>query len=315
VLGWIWSYRAKPNPAAVPGAIRAVSSLGTFKDPETAGVYVGFLAGVLAANPARAEELALKAIPTAVEDQWVIVRAVAYSGLPEWKSLLGKLGARMPARRAMIEKYVSGKLPVLDSMAFAEEPKFLEKAWNFVRVDKYFDAEKPDAKPRLLEPNPDLLDTLWGYYFANGSYAPLARIIALLPLSKEDNSPDKLTVGSMAKYTLAINATRDAALLQTLRWALPQQSGDTATILNDVIEAAETVETSRIRKEAVAALKELERKGPGFKRQVAWWGQVGEGAISLGCLGAAVAGQAALGIPCVVGGAVSSAALRYWAAQ
>jgi hypothetical protein len=43
---------------------------------------------------------------------------------------------------------------------------------------------------------------------------------------------------------------------------------------------------------------------------------VGEGAIALGCIGAAVSGVgAAVGIPCVVGGAVTSAAIKGLAAQ
>ena len=40
-----------------------------------------------------------------------------------------------------------------------------------------------------------------------------------------------------------------------------------------------------------------------------------EGAISLGCVVAAATGQIYLGIPCVVGGAATSAALRYWASR
>jgi hypothetical protein len=39
---------------------------------------------------------------------------------------------------------------------------------------------------------------------------------------------------------------------------------------------------------------------------------MGEGAISLGCVVAAVVGTVALGIPCVVGGATASAAQRYF---
>jgi hypothetical protein len=41
------------------------------------------------------------------------------------------------------------------------------------------------------------------------------------------------------------------------------------------------------------------------------WGQVGEGALSMGCIVAAATGQIELGIPCVVGGAAYSAGLQY----
>ena len=38
-------------------------------------------------------------------------------------------------------------------------------------------------------------------------------------------------------------------------------------------------------------------------------------AIALGCIGAAALGQVYLGLPCVVGGALSSAGLKYYESQ
>ena len=55
-------------------------------DAETVGsAYVGFIAGVLSANPSRAESLVAKMLVIDPADHWVLVRAVAYSGLPHWK--------------------------------------------------------------------------------------------------------------------------------------------------------------------------------------------------------------------------------------
>jgi hypothetical protein len=59
----------------------------------------------------------------------------------------------------------------------------------------------------------------------------------------------------------------------------------------------------------------LRRKGPGTRRDISLWGQVGEGAIAIGCIAAALSGQVEFGIPCVVGGAATSAALRVWNGQ
>jgi hypothetical protein len=42
---------------------------------------------------------------------------------------------------------------------------------------------------------------------------------------------------------------------------------------------------------------------------------IGQGALALGCIAAAATGQVEFGIPCVVGGAASSAALGYWNRQ
>ena len=55
----------------------------------------------------------------------------------------------------------------------------------------------------------------------------------------------------------------------------------------------------------------FKRKGPGYKTDAVWWARVGEGAISAGCVVAAVAGQAYLGLPCVVGGALSTGTVHY----
>ena len=86
-------------------------------------------------------------------------------------------------------------------------------------------------------------------------------------------------------------------------------------MLAEVIEAAETFETGKLRNEALASIDELKRKGPGYQARHLALGQVGEGAIAIGCIAAAVAGQVEFGIPCVVGGAATSAALRIWDGQ
>src|SRR5262245_51518285 len=57
VQKWMYGYRARPDIAQVPAAFRALSRLGALKDPDSSGVYVGFLAGVIATNPTRAEDL------------------------------------------------------------------------------------------------------------------------------------------------------------------------------------------------------------------------------------------------------------------
>ena len=308
VLRWINGYRHKPEPSNVPGAVRALSQFGAFKDPEGAGVYVGFIAGVLAANPDRAENLIERMFPIPHEDQWAIVRAIAYSGLPQWQTLLEKSAERMPGRRVLIDKYLNGRLPTLRDAGSKDEPGWFDKARTHLA---FWRKSKP--APVKLEPSPDLLDTYWGFYFATGTASPVGRIVGLLPLSKERDSVENLTVGSMAKYTLASNAARDASLLTLLKRASLKQRKDTLVILNEVIEAAESVELTTIRKEALAAIEELKRKGPGSRRDIAWWGQVGEGAIGLGGVAAAVTGQVALGLPCVIGGATSSAAVRYLA--
>lgn len=316
VLRWINSYRHKPDPANMPAAVQAMSQLSVLRDPETAGVYVGFVAGVLAANPARIDALMTRLLAVPSEDRWVIVRAIAYSGLPEWKDVLHRFADRLPDQRVLIDEYVAGTLPVLDAVPLEKtKPGFLDKVRHYVSPDTYFGEPAPPPRQLAFEGSPELLDTLWGFYFATGAPAPIKRMIPMLAWADNHDDLDKLTIGSMTKYTLASNAARDPALLAMLKASAEHQSKEVTPVLRDVIHAAETVDSARIRKDALAAMDELKRKGPGYRRQVSWWGQVGEGAVGVGCVVAAAVNAVAFGLPCVIGGAAGSAALHYWDAQ
>lgn len=311
-LRWIKNYRSRPEPSAVPAVIRALSQNGSIKDPETSGIYVGFLAGVLGANPNKAWSLITKVLPLPFEDQWIIIRALAYSGLPQWKDLMRALALRLPERQAMAERYISGDLPILDQVPIEpKSPATMEKVKSFFTGEMFFSAKKEPRREITFVSSPELIDILWGMYFASGSATPIKRIILLLPWSQDRDSADKLTIGSMAKFTLASNAARDAQLLNLLKRESSNQPKVTAPILKEVIDAADTVDTAHIGKEALAALEDLKRKGPGSARNLAWWGAAGEAALSFGCLGLAVAGQVEAGIPCVIGGALTTGALRY----
>ena len=53
ILRWINAYRDNPDPDGLPTVVRTLGALQAFKDAETSGAYVGFIAGVLGANPGR----------------------------------------------------------------------------------------------------------------------------------------------------------------------------------------------------------------------------------------------------------------------
>jgi hypothetical protein len=279
ILRWINGYRMKPEPGRLPVAVKAMSELGVFREMDTAGIYVGFMAGVLHTNPTRAEELVTKMFPMPPEDQVAIVRAIAYSDLPDWKDLMLKFIERMPARKTLIDRFVYGKQPTLRQMA--------------------------------LDAGTTPLDTLWGYYFATGSTDPVLRIVSVLVWSKDQNNVERLTIGSMAKLSLATNASRDKELLDTLKGAMNRDSMETRVVLQEVIDAAETFEFARVRKDAMAAIDQLKAKGPASSRSNQWWGMAGQTALAVGCVVASAMGQLQVGIPCVVGGALSGAALKF----
>lgn len=310
ILGWINQYRHHPEPEQVPLAVHGLSRLGVLTDTEGAGVYVGFLAGVFAKNPDKVDALIVKMLPMSEEHQWAIVRAIAYSGLPDWRTVLQRNAARMPARRVMIERYLSGKLPTLDQAPIEKDETWRDRMREQMLIVNYFSKPKKEFG---LDLTPDVLDTLWGYFYATGEYRPLSRIILMLRWTRERDVLEKLTLGSMAKYTLAINSSRNPDLLARVKWAETQPLPDNVKpVLTEIVEAAETVETGKMRNEALAAIEELKRKGPGSKRDLSLWAQVGEGALAVGCIVLAVTGQVEFGIPCVVGGVATSAALRVW---
>jgi hypothetical protein len=278
ILKWINEYRRAPQPDLLPDAVKAMGNLGLFRELDQAGVYVGFIGGVLGANPDKAERLVSRMFPMPPEDQVVLIRAIAYSGLPEWKALLQKFVERMPARMVLLRKYLYG-----DGKTLAE-----------LDLDAY------------------VIDALWGYYFAAGTVEPIRRIVGVLAWANDKNDVEKVTIGSMAKWTLATNASREKELLDILADEMNRQPAEVRKPLREVIEAAETFETAKIRKDALAAVEELRTKGSQKSRDYAWWGQAGQTALALGCVGAAAGGLVVAGIPCVVGGAISSAALKYF---
>lgn len=279
ILQWINGYRSKPQPQKLPDAVKAMSTLGLFRDLDTGGVYLGFIAGVLGANPARAEALLTRMFPMPPEDQVVLVRAIAYSGLPEWKALLSKFAERMPARKVLIERHLADKLPTLATLP--------------------------------LDQSPAALDILWGSYFGTGRFDGIERIVGALAWAKDGNNVERLTLGAMAKWTLANNAQQDKRLLDYLRSEIKRQPKSIATEIEEVVEAAETYETSKIRREAMAAIEDLKRKGPASARNASWWGTAGQTALALGCVVASAMGHIEVGIPCVIGGVASSAALKF----
>jgi hypothetical protein len=308
---WINDFRRTRDVAHAPFAIRALSYYGGLKEPESTGVYVGFIAGLLGAHPDRAERLLDDMLPVRTEDQWAVVRGIAYSGLPDWKDILRRRAGQLDGRQLMIADYLNGRLPTLGALEIKPVPTIWERIEEPFRID--WPGTKKEKKPVVLEPDQQVLDALWGYYLASGSYGPVLRMVEMLPWSKDRDNVDHLTVGSMAKYTLATNASRDGALLDKLRTIrdAKSQTPQIKSLLDEVIRAAEIADTATLHKDALAAIEQLKIKGPSYKREMGTWAKVGQGALAVGCVTAAALGQVAFGLPCVIGGGATSAALYY----
>jgi hypothetical protein len=277
ITRFVNDYRQHPRPALLPAAVRAMARLGLLADEEGAAVHIGFIAGALGGNQVQAEKLIAAMLPLRSDEQAVLIKAIAFSGLPNWRGILNDFVDRLADHRKLIDSLSTGKSVLL--MA------------------------KPVDEGRTL-------DMLWGYYLATGYYEPIQRIITVLPWSDNRENLDKLAVGSMAKWTLASNAAKDPDLLK-LYYSESQVVPDkVAKPLKDVIDAVEMAETSRIKKDAQAAIEDLKAKGPASKRTLAWDAQLGTTAIAAGCIAAEVTGHVELGIPCIITGAVSQAASK-----
>jgi hypothetical protein len=202
----------------------------------------------------------------------------------------------------MIDDYLSGKLPALADIPMEEpKPGFLDKMKVALKTNPFSREDKVVHARINFANNQDLLDTLWGYYFATGSHVPIWRILSVLAWSKSHDTIDKLTVGSLARYTLASYAVRDAGLREYLRGQLKVQPKAVAVPLGEVVE--------------VAAVDDMKTKGSDSRRDLDFWGQVGVGAVALGCVSAAALGQIEVGIPCVIGGSASQGLLSVWEKQ
>jgi hypothetical protein len=300
LMQWINDYRKHPEPMLLPTAVHAMHKQGLLKNQKKAGLLTGFIAGVLGANQMKASKLIARMFPMPAKEQGTIITAIAYSGLPEWPMLLSKFEKRMPFRKPLINDFIAGKEKTLDELD--------------------------------LDDSAQVMDALWGYYAATGYHQPVVRIIGALPWVNDIRGTDKfswakvraafddeegqdavrkITAGHMAKWTLTANAERDRGLIELYKMELKYQPPEVVEPLKEVIAAAESFDSDRVREQAKLAIDKIKAKNPG---DTEWTRSTyaGSVAIATGCVVASVTipGVAA---PCVIGGALYSGAVKLWA--
>ncbi|HAH65635.1 MAG TPA: hypothetical protein DCL72_09220 [Rhizobiales bacterium] len=297
LMDWISSYRKHPSPSRVPAAVHAMQEYGLLADEEKAWFCTGFIAGVLGDNQKNGASLIAKMLPLPDKEQAVIIRAIVYSGRPDWRELLEKVSPRMPLRRPLIDDFLQGKRPTLMELPLTD-----------------------GGAPGIY--------ALWGYYVATGQHEPVVRIIQALQWSrnKDDGSfswkkmfsgwggdasaVEKITTGGTAKWTLASYAERDRALLDLYRAEYYRQPETIARPLKDVIEAAQDFESERIRKDQFGAIEDAQKKQMTNEAGMSKGATAGSIAIATGCVAATALGQPEIAIPCVIGGALYTGAVK-----
>jgi hypothetical protein len=297
LMDWISSYRTKRQPWRVPAAVHAMRAFGLLADEEKAWFCTGFIAGVLGSNPKDGPALVAKMFPMPDKEQAVIIRAIVYSGRPDWRELLEKSSSRMPLRRPLIDDFLAGRRPTL-------------------------------MKLPLQDGGSEGIYALWGYYVATGQHEPVVRIIQALQWSKtkDDNgfsfrkvfsgwgndpsAVTKITTGGTAKWTLASYAERDRELISLYRSEYMRQPEAIAKPLKDVIDAAQDFESERIRKDQYGAIEDAQKAQMSNEAGMTKGATAGSIAIATGCVAATALGQAYIALPCVIGGALYTGAVK-----
>ncbi len=297
LMDWISNYRKHKTPSRVPAAVHDMQDFGLFGDEEKAWFFTGFIAGVLGSNPKDGPSLIPKMFPLPDKEQAVIIRAIAYSGRPDWRELLEKNSSRMPLRRPLIDDFLAGKRPILMELPLDH-----------------------GGSPGIY--------ALWGYYVATGQHEPVVRIMEALRWSKnkddsgfsfrkvfsgwgrDPSALEKITTGGTAKWTLASYAERDRELLTLYRAEYDRQPQDISKPLKDVIEAAEIFESEKIRKDQFGAIEDAQKAQMTNEAGMSKGATAGSIAIATGCVAASALGQAYIALPCVLGGALYTGAVK-----
>ena len=297
LMDWMSNYRNHKSPSRVPAAVHAMKDYGLFADEEKAWFCTGFIAGVLGSNPKDGPNLIPGMFPMPDKEQAVIIRAIAYSGRPDWRELLEKTSQRTPLRRPLIDDFIASKRPTLIELPL-----------------------DTGGSPGIY--------ALWGYYVATGQYEPVVRIMQALRWSKrkgdsgfsfrkvftgwgsDPSAIDKITTGGTAKWTLASYAERDRALLALYRAEYARQPQDISVPLKDVIDAAEIFESEKVRKDQFGAIEDAQRAQMSNESGMTKGATAGSIAIATGCVAASALGQAYIALPCVLGGALYTGAVK-----
>ena len=296
LMNWISNYRDHKQPSLVPAAVHAMKDFGLFGDEEKAWFCTGFIAGVLGSNPKDGPGLIASMFPMPDKEQAVIIRAIVYSGRPDWRELLERFSPRMPLRRPLIDDFLTGRRPTLMQL-------------------------------KLEHGGSPAVYALWGYYVATGHHQPVVRIMQALRWSRtkgggfsfgkifsgwsrDPSAVDKITAGGTAKWTLASYAERDRGLIDLYRVEYGRQPEEVAKPLKDVIEAAEIFESEKIRKDQFGAIENAQRQQLASEAGMSKGATAGSIAIATGCVAASALGQAYIAIPCVIGGALYSGTMK-----
>lgn len=297
ILQWMYDYRSAPAPLRLPEAVHAMRRQGLLADSKKNGFFVGFIAGVLSRNPRSTPRLVERMLPMPAKEQAVLIRAIAYSGLPNWRDILSHFRTRMPYRSALIDSYLAGE----------------ERTLMYVPIDE----------------GPEIIYALWGYYYATGHFQPVVRVISALRWAPSESksgfslrrlftgpgepSYDELIIGATAKWTLAAHAERHRHLLDLYKAEIAGREDEEVTgPLQEIVTASESFEAERIREQQLVTIDKAKAKKARDELRPSSGVTLSSIAIATGCVVATATGHAEIAVPCVVSGAIFSGVTKYF---
>jgi hypothetical protein len=218
IAGVFQNYYRAPMPERVHEVVQAAVVQGLAETRPKRLALIAFMAGLIAENTLYVERLASVFGKLPGDQPERVVRAILYSGRPDWADQITRLKGFWPQHVAMIDRIAArGARPVF--------------------------ALKRDGQPEVLEMN-------WAYFGATGSRDAVLAVIEMMG-DLRSTEPAKVALAHAARHTLATQAmTHDRVYDICLR----AQMGSFGDQMRLIIVAANNKDVSAFKVEADAAI-------------------------------------------------------------
>lgn len=202
---WLTYYYLHPQPELVVPATLLAEKKG-YLNSESGGPYMAFLSRVFAQNPTKIagwnKELEVAIQPKSKPILWT---ALWWSHTKESGQLLDEIAKTLSPKT---------QTSLLEQIAKPPEP-----------------IEKMDIN------HPNVVDMLWGAFFATGDEKYIQRLISVLSWETQSKDLNKMQVAASVRWSLTSNAEQHPAVLQICQQVREKQP-DLRTVLDPVIEKA-----------------------------------------------------------------------------
>lgn len=203
---WLTFYYENPEPKQVPEAVIYMSRTGVLDNGNVVAPILGFLSGVIRANPDSIDPWIKKLRNLKEKHFGVVVLGVWYANLPDSKA---RVSALLKSRPNLKDEF------------------------------SYINQGAPIAVEQIpLEQGPWVLDALWGKFMATGDSAPVERIITALPWVDVKGDVNRLLVGGSARWSLISNAVQHKRVKEICEASLKTANAEVASKLNEVLAEA-----------------------------------------------------------------------------